>query len=221
MLPAAHWWALREKFKQSIPGTVSLTYIASALGMQEGSARSNVFPYLRQLGLIDADGRTQELARAWRDDTQYSEVCRKMREQVYPEELRSVAPDPFNDKSSAERWFGNATGSGAVGVRKMVAFYIILCEADVLKKPEFSFPPKTIKKDVPKEKTDNPKSKTPPVLQTPQLNQEQPPATHPAHPRLPSHPEISINLQIQISPDATPEQIDKIFESMAKHIYKG
>jgi len=27
-------------------------------------------------------------------------------------------------------------------------------------------------------------------------------------------------LQIHISADATPDQIDKIFESMAKHIYK-
>lgn len=34
-------------------------------------------------------------------------------------------------------------------------------------------------------------------------------------------PDININLQIHISSDATPDQIDKIFESMSKHIYKS
>ena len=31
---------------------------------------------------------------------------------------------------------------------------------------------------------------------------------------------ININLEIHISSDATPDQIDSIFASMAKHIYK-
>ena len=35
----------------------------------------------------------------------------------------------------------------------------------------------------------------------------------------PSFPSVHINLEIHISSDATPDQIDKIFESMAKHIY--
>ena len=43
-------------------------------------------------------------------------------------------------------------------------------------------------------------------------------ASHPAH--KPNIPAININLQIHISSDASPEQIDKIFESMSKHIYK-
>ena len=35
-----------------------------------------------------------------------------------------------------------------------------------------------------------------------------------------SSPGLHINIQVHISADATPDQIDKIFESMAKHIYK-
>ena len=35
----------------------------------------------------------------------------------------------------------------------------------------------------------------------------------------PNIPAININLQIHISSDASSEQIDKIFESMSKHIY--
>lgn len=33
------------------------------------------------------------------------------------------------------------------------------------------------------------------------------------------HPNLHIDLQVHISPEATPEQIDKIFASMAKHLY--
>jgi hypothetical protein len=33
-------------------------------------------------------------------------------------------------------------------------------------------------------------------------------------------PKLHIDIQIHISPDATPQQIDHIFESMAKHIYR-
>ena len=35
-----------------------------------------------------------------------------------------------------------------------------------------------------------------------------------------STPSLHIDIQVHISPDSTPEQIDKIFESMAKHLYK-
>lgn len=36
----------------------------------------------------------------------------------------------------------------------------------------------------------------------------------------PNIPALNINLQIHISSDASPEQIEKIFESMSKYIYK-
>lgn len=32
-------------------------------------------------------------------------------------------------------------------------------------------------------------------------------------------PGLHIDIQIHISPESTPDQIDKIFESMAKHLY--
>jgi len=44
MLPIAHWWALRRKFKQSIPGVVTDNYIATVLNMDVTSARANVLP---------------------------------------------------------------------------------------------------------------------------------------------------------------------------------
>lgn len=39
--------------------------------------------------------------------------------------------------------------------------------------------------------------------------------------KLPSQPSVHIDFQIHISPESTPEQIDKIFESMSRHFGKG
>jgi hypothetical protein len=41
MLPIAHWWKLRKKFKQSLPGVVSDGYLATVLKMGANSARAN------------------------------------------------------------------------------------------------------------------------------------------------------------------------------------
>jgi hypothetical protein len=53
MLPISHRWALRKKFKQSIPGVVTDSYLATVLEMGANSARANVLPFLKTLGIID------------------------------------------------------------------------------------------------------------------------------------------------------------------------
>ena len=221
MLPGAHWWTLREKFKQSIPGVVTDSYLAATLNMQARSARVNVLPYLRDIGLIGDDNRTQELAKPWRDDSQYSDVCRQIREKIYPEELRSAAPDPSKDRSAIERWFANHTGAGASAISRMTQFYLILLEADVDKKPQ----DRIAKTEEGKKKlSDKPPkdAKKKEIITAKSLESSVQNASSGTHTKdgSPSYPGVSINLQIHISSDATPDQIDKIFESMAKHIYK-
>lgn len=216
MLPGAHWWALRDKFKQSMPGVVTDSYLAAALNMQARSARANVLPYLKDIGLIDDEGKTQDLAKAWRDDHQYLNVCKQIRDAIYPDELFSAAPAPSTDRAAAERWFANHTGAGTSAVRRMTQFYAIVVDADVSNR---------------KEKKSKTAGKTNP---TPTKKAEVKPAAHkkvvpPVHtaarqspdstPQPKGMPGVSINLQIHISADASPDQIDKIFESMAKHIY--
>jgi len=219
MLPGAHWWALREKFKQSIPGVVTDSYLAAALNMQPGSARVNVLPYLRDIGLINKENKTQELAKAWRDDAQYANVCRQIREKIYPEDLRSAAPDPTKDRSTIERWFANNTGAGASAVRRMTQFYLILLEADAKKKSET----REVKPNGRKKQAKQAKQ----TMREKEVAVKSQESTAPRSPIPPCSddissalPGVSINLQIHISADATPDQIDKIFESMAKHIYK-
>src|SRR5881275_2275864 len=91
MLPIGSRWALRKKFKQSIPGVVTDSYLATVLNMQLISARTNILPSLRQLGIIDEDGKTGDRARLWRDDQSYPSVCKETLKEVYPSELLSPA----------------------------------------------------------------------------------------------------------------------------------
>ena len=123
LLPVNHWWTLREKFKQSIPGTVTANYLATVLDMKEVSARGNVLPYLLQLGIIDEDGKTLARAREWRDDTIYPDLCLTIAKEIYPPELLDAVTDPVNDRAAAERWFSNKTGAGVAAVQKMTRFF--------------------------------------------------------------------------------------------------
>jgi hypothetical protein len=221
MLPVAHWWALRKKFKQSIPGVVTDSYLSTVLSMKVGSARTNVLPFLKTLGIIDEEGKTGERATRWRDDEHYGEVCKEIQKEVYPQELSEAVPDPVKDRAKAERWFAQKTGAGEVGVKRMTVFYAVIAAADASKQPERERAERATKagKDRPKKA-----AKPEPAAPTPETPaQATPSLAHGAgshQSAAPQAPGIYINLQVHISADSTPDQIDAIFASMAKHIYK-
>src|ERR1700741_5271674 len=93
-IPVSNWTKLREQFKKTIPGTISGNYLASILGITEVSAKSNIIPSLKQVGLIDEGGKiNQELAKKFRDDGQYKEFCNSLLKRLYPSELLDAFPD--------------------------------------------------------------------------------------------------------------------------------
>ena len=130
MLSANNWWNIRKKFKQTIPGTVTASYLSSVLNMQERSATNNIMPYLRQLGIIDAEGKTGERAKLWRDDIDYPKVCDEIRKEIYPQELLDIPCVTEEDRESIKRWFARKTGTGESTVGKISAFYFLLCDKD-------------------------------------------------------------------------------------------
>lgn len=214
LLPIAHWWALRKKFKQSIPGVVTDNYLATVLEMGVGSARGNVLPYLKTLGIIDEDGKTGERAKRWRDDDQYGQVCKEILIEVYPEDLIHAVPDPATHRDKAEKWFANHTGTGEQASRKMAALYTVIAAADATKQPE----DKSEKESRPKIER---KTRTTPELnQASEATKAAPSNADNGQQMASSVPGVHINLEIHISSDSTPDQIDAIFASMAKHIYK-
>lgn len=207
-MPVKHWWTLRRKFQQSIPGTVTANYLATILNMKEDSARANIIPPLKQMGIIDDEGKPKDRATEWRDDQQYPKVCKQILTEIYPKDLRDAVPNPTEAKKSASRWFANHTHAGTIAVGKMVACYTVITEADPTKAPK----PKSAEP-----KTKPTRRKKPETQKVTSEKETIDLAENNAKAKL---PQIFINLQVHISSDASSDQIDQIFTSMAKHIYR-
>jgi len=207
------WWMLRKKFKSTIPTLVNGRYLASVLKMDKKSAQSNVIPSLKVIELIDLDGKPTELVKKWRDDKQYSQVCKEILNKVYPKGLLEAVPDPSNNKDDAKRWFLSDTGVGSVAANKMTSFYTLLHEADIegeKKIREVSAKPKR-KKIVKKKEREKTEEKEKPG----EVMQEEPKDEVTPTIQLPT---IHLNVQIHLGSDASTDQIDQLFAGIAKHL---
>jgi len=206
VIPAKHWWSLRNRFQQSIPNAVTPGFLATTLGMKEQSAKGNIIPSLVVMGIIDQEGKPTDRAVRWRDDVEYSEVCREIRNELYPQELLDSMPGPSIDRSAVERWFATKTGLGDTAVKRFAVVYELLAKATVPEKREAS--PISARPRPPTKRRPSKKAS------------EEPPAKEAEKPVIFSgvEPSIHIDIQIHISPDAKLDQIDQIFASMAKHL---
>jgi hypothetical protein len=210
-----NWWTIREKFKSSLPATVSANYIKTLLTLgSEDSAKSNVILPMKRLGLIDENNKPTQLANDWRLDDKYKATCEIMIKSVYSQELLDLFPDENFDRNSVNGWFmGHGVGSGAAG--KMTALFALLRSGEI--------------KDIQSQKTSNAKKPTTKPKSSTKLkaleddhtnNQDvtETPVSKTTN-NIGNRPNLHIDLQIHISPDSTPEQIETIFASMAKHFY--
>lgn len=215
-----NWTLLRNRMKQSIPSTVSTTLITSVSPMTEDSARSNVQTPLRELGLIDSNNKPSDLMERWRHDDEYAEVCHEIRAKIYPADLIEAFPSPdAEQKNQIVRWFMKDAKVGEAAAKMYADTYTLLSQGDQTKLDE-----QPLKRTATKTQQDNRK-----VARTPGTEPKKKPAddTRSKSPasdatsddskkgRLPS---IHIDVQVHISPDTTADQIDKIFESMSKHL---
>ncbi len=209
------WWALRKQFLQSIPNQVAPRYLVDVLGGSEESLRRNVLLGLKIVGLVDEDGVTTEKARRWRDDTTYPEVCSQIVDEIYPQGLVNAAPGPTVDKGAAKSWFMASTGCGAPTAGRMAATYALLVEANPVAGDEAK-----VNKS---KKATGRRSKRP---ATPSDGRQQPqPASNrhdPPRARVDglNMPDMRLSVEIRIDASVTPKQIDQIFASMAKHLYR-
>jgi hypothetical protein len=87
-----------------MPSSVSTNYLETVLEVSSESAR-NILYALNQLTLLDDRYMPTKRAERWRHDDTYPDVCREIREELYPEELFHAAPNPSEDRAAAERWF--------------------------------------------------------------------------------------------------------------------
>lgn len=218
MLSKANWWKLRDKFKRTLPSAVTSTYLVSLLGLKDDrSAINNVIVPMRTLGLIDDAGIPTDLANKWRMDDTYEQACEEMLANVYPDELRELLPEKQIDEGIATNWFMK-NGVGEPTAKKMVRTFALLKEADLSKRIDNNATTNSSRKSGKQVKNVSSTSKKKSdSLGTTSISAPKQPIGNTTQPG----PDVHIDLQIHISPDSTPEQIEAIFSSMARHLYKA
>ena len=218
MLSEKNWWFLRDKFKASLPSTVSVNYVKTMLDLSsDASANNNVILPMKRLGLIDDENKPTALANEWRIDDTYSAVCETIIKKVYPTELLDLFPGREIDRKSAKRWFmGRGVGDSTAG--SMVALFALLKSGEIKTKQDrsISTPKKITQKPKPQKIVDESSSIKNGAEEKSEFIAQEKLDKSPL-----TRPNIHIDLQIHISPESTPEQIEAIFSSMAKHLYRA
>lgn len=213
-LPTRNWWDLRERFKRTMPSRVDTDYLQSVLGLTSAGSAKTLLGPLRTLGLIDAEGRPTDRALTWREDESYKQVCEDILTDVYPDNLRSAFPDPSGNLTSVTSWFSRNTGTGQRAASSMAALYMLISERDPEAGQTNASTTTTREKKVTAKKA---AKKATTGLKPKNGGETGADATKDRRRR--TEPELNINVQIHISSDASADQIDQIFKSMAEHLY--
>jgi hypothetical protein len=227
------WRTLRKKFQENPPkAAVNASYLATVLCYNKVTATA-LIAQLKRVGLIDNEAKLTERAFRWRDDTKYKAVCEEILDEVYPQEVRDLFHSADAPREDVGRWFAAATKSGSGTASNYARFYVMLLEGDPEKLDSTPSPkPKAAGTKTGKSKSRSNGVNVQPALFTTaethasgKVNGSDGHETehHHATTRRTAHsiePSLNINVQIHIPAEATPDQIDQIFKSMAKHLYQ-
>jgi hypothetical protein len=209
------WLLLRQRLAKSMPTTVGPDFIVSISQMSDASAKSNVLSPLRDLGILDKENKPTELAQRWRHDDEYKTVCDEIRTATYPAALIEAYPEGKPEqREKIKSWFMKNSRVGEMAGKMFADTYILLSQADLTVpegEPKAASGPRPQRASMTTAKLAKIVAPTPTPVSPEPIHQEQRHGTR----RLPS---VHIDVQVHISPDTTPEQIDRIFESMSKHL---
>lgn len=211
-VPSRSWAELRQRAADAPTFKITGDTVAALLGMSNAkSALDNIVYPLRRLGLIDEDGALTGRGGKWRTDGGYAEACTEILDDIYPESLSHLA----GDSGAVKTWF-DQQGFGSSNAQQMARTYLMIESREVpeLSPPSGNGPKKSPAKKAPAKKVVTKQSGS-------RSDDEDPkPGPSPSRPsESPPQPSLHLDIQIHIPPDASAEQLDKIFESMAKHLY--
>lgn len=181
--------------KAGVPPKVTVAWLKS-LGFTS-SNDATLAGVIRFIGFVDASGIPTSAWTAYRGANHRAVLGEAIR-QGYAD-LFALYPDA-NTRSNAEltHVFNTSSTAGAQVISKTVqTFKALVDEAD------FSNAAAPIETAMASGPLHTPAASAPPISKVSEA----------------SAPEVHIDIQIHISPESTSEQIEKIFESMAKHLY--
>jgi hypothetical protein len=215
-LGAAPWRTLRARAATAPSTKFTSTMVAATLGMATpDSASNNVVGPMRRLGLIDKDGNLTARGNKWRVDTSYGEACQEILDEIYPAELASFTDTHgVTDRAKVIIWFAHQ-GLGQSNAKQAASTYAMIADKKLPEVPQAD--PTKSKPPTPTQRASRKPTKESPTENTVVERTEppQPPAVQPA-----PGASIHLDIQIHIPADASADQIDRIFASMAKHLYQ-
>lgn len=216
---AKAWSSLRAKANNSPSTRFTPENVSVMLEMASPkSANDNVVSPLRKLGLLNDDGTLTERGNKWRIDSSYGDACQEILDEVYPGDLAGFANhDGDPELSQVMRWM-QQRGNGASNARNMASTYVMIAQKKI---PE-------VDSQTTKQAPQNGSAKRPPSKARVKNEAAKPTVAEmgtPSIPDVPRSPEqdgpnIHLDIQIHIPVDATADQIDQIFASMGKHLYR-
>lgn len=222
-LPERNWWIIRNQFKKTLPSAVTTSYLKSLLNLTSEKAARNLLPPLRQIGLIDEEGKPTARANEWRSDSKYSETCKSIVEEIYPQEMRDLFAGPELDRKPIKEWLMHTASIGEGAADLSAAMYILLNEATLKDDEELSKIVNGSTKKVSKDKSNKPSTKNieseikPDNIELMESTQQ---ASISQSESDSFSTALHIDLQIHISADASADQIESIFANIAKYLYK-
>jgi hypothetical protein len=157
---------------------------------------------LNFIGFIDSNGKPTDYWQQYRGPKHRSVLATATKEGY--SELYSIYPEAHNlSETELDHFFSMQSTAGKQVISRLVRTFITLCElADFSSTQPQSGPVEA--------------SSPPIAAPSPSIPAPLPVATNSVSQLTPS---LHIDVQIHISADASPEQIDQIFASMAKHLY--
>jgi hypothetical protein len=188
---------LFEKIRDvAIPGKATTEWLKT-IGFKSSNDRT-LIGVLRQIDFIDSSAIPTEKWKNYRGAS-YKLVLGQAIRDGYAT-LFSVYPDAEKRTSSEiEHVFSTKLSSGKEVISRAIStFNSLIALAE--------FPAAVTITDNPTIRQENGK---------PSLHKEE------EYPRVAMSPSLHIDIQVHISPEASLDQIDKIFESMARHLYGG
>ena len=213
---ARAWAILRDRAMAAPSMRFTPDAVAALMGMASPqSARSNTVRPMQQLGLIDEEGALTDRGNKWRVDSSFPDACQEILDEVYPDEIRVLVDDDGRpDLAMVENWF-DLKGFGRANARQMAVTYVRVASKEI---PELS---ETGSAKVKEKKSTATKPAGKPQEKQKTREPHEGGAHDVMHPPVKAFggPTVHLDIQIHIPADATPEKIDQIFSSMARHLY--
>lgn len=140
-----------------------------------------------------------------------------MFEEVYPSNLRDAFPPPHPDYEGVKAWFSRNAKVGSSTAGAMASLYLVVAEGDI------SGESRTAAKTKPTSRNAQPLRAASRAPKAPKRTEERERVDAKRSGGSSGDfelPAVHIDVQIHIAADASAEQIDALFESMAKHLYQ-